>query len=83
VLCRPVLDHVCHCGRYIGTSIVSIRLLLKLSTRVVDFMPHRPSKFWRRKDFLVPTRNWVLQDTRVYSETELFCKDNGPPDLQT
>ena len=32
MLCSSVLDHVCHYGRYIGTSIVSISLLLKLGT---------------------------------------------------
>ena len=32
MLCISVLDHVCQCGRYIGTNIVSISLLLKRGT---------------------------------------------------
>jgi len=84
VLFRPVLDHVCHHGRYIGTSTVSIRLLLKLSTRVADFMSHRQSvSFGEEKIFLSLPAIRSCRISRVYSETELFCKDNGPPDLQT
>ena len=84
MLCRPMLDHVCHYGRYIGTSIVSIRLLLKLSTRVADFMPHHQSvSFGEEKIFLSLPAVRSCRISRVYSETELFCKDNGPPDLHT
>jgi hypothetical protein len=43
--------------------------------------PTAVCKFWRSKDSLVTTRNQVLQDIKSYSETELFCKENGHLDL--
>jgi hypothetical protein len=71
-------------GRYIGTSIVSIKLLLKLSARVVDFMSHRQSvSFGEEKIFLSQQGIRFCRISRVYSETELFCKDSDPPDPQT
>ena len=78
MLCRPVLDRICHYGRHIGTSIVSIILLLKLSTRVVDFMPHHQSKFQRREDSLVHIRNQVLQDINRLFRDRIILQGQWP-----
>jgi len=57
---------------------------LLLSTRVVDFMPqHKSVSLGEEKNLLSLPGIRSCKIPRVYSDTELFCKDNGHPDLQT
>jgi len=81
VIPLTVPDHTMKApGRQRGTAL----LILNLSTRVVNFMPQCQSlSFGEEKILLSVSGIRSCKISRVYSDTELFCKDNGHPDLQT
>jgi len=65
--------------RHRGTAL----LILNLSSRVVNFMlQHESVSFEEEKILLSLPEIRSCKISRVYSDTELFYKDNGHPDLQ-